>query len=392
VNTRFTAQSIGLVLGLSLSLAFAQAPQKGQTDSSPADPGKPAVHHKKAATAKAEETPATPTIIWRGDHATARIFRDLIKQYETTKQGKVTLQPFSTVSGMDAVAAGTADVAGSARASMHDRAEEQGTNFYPVAWDALVPITSAKNPVGAISLKQLYELYMGRLTDWKDLDGAPAQINLYAVAGPLDGIEFSTRLLLFHDGDQAVSVPRLYVNTEKLEEAIAIDPHSIGMSTLSGVAANPGIKMLAVEGISASTASISDGTYPMYTALYLAARDDDKNHDAVAKFIHYTDTDSAKALLRKHSLVPYGDAPALIGGQDARVAFVDAHVHPELAVAAAPSAGGGTPVSAPNATAQALQRAAPTSQVAAEAKDRAARINADKVNASASPTTDSGAH
>ena len=360
----------GLVLVLGFGLAFAQAPAP----------------HKKAASAKksAAAVPATPGIVWRGDHSTARVFADLVKPYEASKQGKITMQPFSTVSGLDAVNAGSADMAGSARAAMPDRAEEKSINFYPVAWDALVPIVSVKNPVNNITLKQLHDLYLGRLTDWKDLGGEAAEINLYGVAGPLDGIEYSTRLLLFHDGDQAVSVPRLYVNTEKLEEGMAIDPHAIGMSTLSGVAGNPGVKMLTVEGVGASSTSIADGSYPLYSALYLAARDDNKNHDAVEKFVRYTESDGAKTILRKHNLVPYADAPGLLGQQDAHVAFVDAHVHP-TAVAAA----GGTPVSAPNATAQALQRVAPTSELTAEAKDRAARANAEK--AAAKPQ-DSGAH
>lgn len=347
---------------------------------------------KKAASApKVVAAPAAPTIIWRGDHCTARIFGDLAKQYEASKLGKVTMQPFSTISGLDAVNSGSADVAGTARPAMPDRAEEKSINFNPVAWDALVPITSVKNPVSNITLKQLHDLYLGNLTDWKDLGGAPAPINLYGATGPLDGIEYSTRLLLFHDGDQQVSVPRLYLNTEKLEEGMALDPHGLGMSTLSGVAANPAVKMLTVEGVAASASTIADGSYPLYTALYLAAKDDSPNREAVAKFISYADSDSGKAILRKHALVPYGDAPGLIGNQDARVAFVDARVRPPAAGTAAVATTGGTftPVSAPNATAQALQRVAPTSELTAEARDRAARAAAEKANSASKPDPNS---
>jgi phosphate transport system substrate-binding protein len=354
-----------LVAILFLSTAFAQTPAA----------------HKKAASA-GKSVPATPAIVWRGDHSSARVFGDLVKQYEASKQGKVTMQPFSTVSGLDAVNSGSADLAGSARPAMISRAEEKSINFYPVAWDALVPITSTKNPVSNITLKQLHDVYLGRLTDWKDLGGEPAEINLYGVAGPLDGIEYSTRLLLFHDGDQAVSVPRLYVNTEKLEEGIVIDPHAIGMSTLSGVARNPGIKMLTVEGVAASSSSIADGSYPLYSTLYLAARDDGKNKDATIKFIRYTEGDSAKTILRKHDLVPYADAPNLVEKQAARVAWVDRHVHPTATA-------DGTPVSAPNATAQALQRIAPTAELTAQAKERAARAAAEKANTGAAAKPES---
>lgn len=335
-----------------------------------------------AAKARHKAPKPAPTIVWRGDHCTARIFRDMVKRYAAAHLGKVILQPFSTVSGLDAVNAGTVDIAGTARAAMPGRSEEQGTNFYPVAWDALVPIVSIHNPVSDISLKQLHDLYLGHIKNWKELGGVDAPINLYAVAAPLDGVEYSTRLLLFHYGDQTVSAPRLYINTEQLEAGVVIDPHGIGMSTLSGVAGNKKLKMLSVEGVTATDTSITDGTYPLYSALYLAARSDDPNQDAIARFIAFTSSDAGKAVLRRHNLVPFADAPGLQDMNQQRVAFINAHVHPPVAaVTPAVTAPGETPVSAPIATAQALERLGPTSELTAKAKARAARARAARARA-----------
>jgi len=349
----------GLILGVCIPASVACAEKSPES-----------AHAKSARAAPAQ------TIILRGDHCTARALSDVVRQYEASKQGKIIVQPFSTISGLDAVNAGTADVAASARPAMPDRAEEKGTNFYPVAWDALVPIVAPENPVSDITLKQLHDIYLGRITNWKDLGGPDATINLDGAAPPLDGVEYSTRLLLFHYGDQDVSVSRLYVNVEKLEEDIALNAHGLGMSTLSGVAANPKVKVLSVEGVRASSATIADGSYPLYTALYLGSRDDDAHHEDVARFIAYLDSDPAKAALRKHSLVPYSDAADLIARQDQRTAFIQARLHP--AAVAAASTDNGTPVSAPIATAQALQRVAPTSERTQEAKERAARVQAEK--------------
>ena len=333
---------------------------------------------KPAKKAAAEPKVAAEAIVLRSDHATAHVLGDLIKQYQASKLGKVELQPFSTISGLDAVHAGSADVAGTARAAMPDRAEEQGTNFYPVAWYAIVPIVDAENPVGNISLKQLHDLYLGRLTNWKDLGGADAEIGVDGVAPPLDGVEYSMRLLLFHFGDQAVSVPRLYVNVDKLEEDIALNAHGLGLSTLSNANHNPKVKMLSVEGVRASVQTIADGSYPLYGVMYLAARDDGRQHDAVARFVEFSGSDAAKAILRKHDVVPYTDASALIDKQAERTAFIDAHIH-------APAVSTETPVSAPIATAQALQRVAPTSERTLEAKDRAERAKAEKEAAKTAP-------
>ena len=365
VAWRVLALLLGICLCLDASAAESAAKAEGAAKKAPPKAKAAAV--------------ALPTIIWRGDRATARVFvRDLAKNYETSKQGRLELQPFNTISGLDAVADGSADIAGSARGPVPDRIEEKQLTFYPVIWDALVPITSPKNPVSNVTLKQLFEIYLGHVTNWKELGGEDAPINLYAVASPTDGIEYSLRKLLYHDGEQRVSVPRLYVNIEKLEEGVAIDPHALGVSLLASVNGNKGLKALSVEGLSASQATITDGSYPLYTLLFLVAREDGKNTENVQKFVQYTSSDPVKELMRQHSLVPYNDAPNLVANDNTRVAFIDAHLGTQQAVAATT---GGTPVSAPVATADYMVRSAPDAPATQEAKDRAARAQLEKAAA-----------
>jgi phosphate transport system substrate-binding protein len=252
---------------------------------------------------------------------------------------------------------------------MPGRNEESDLKFFPIAYEALVPITSPKNPVSNLTLEQLHEIYLGYMTNWKEVGGPDLPMNLYAVAGPLDGVEYSLRQLLFHKGDQIVAVPRLYLNTAKLEEGVTLDPQSLGFTTLSAVYANKLIKVMSVEGISPSTATVADGTYPLYAPLYLASRENGKNAEAVEKFIQYASSDAGKAIIRKHLLIPYDEAPTLPGKQDARVAFIDARI------ATAPSMNL-KPTSAPVATADYLIRTQPNSVEAQEAKLRAAQAQA----------------
>jgi phosphate transport system substrate-binding protein len=219
-----------------------------------------------------------------------------------------------------------------------------------------------------LTFKQIYNIYLGRVTNWKDLGGPDEPIDLYGVAAQHDGVEYSMRRLIYNKGDQGVAVPRLYLNTAKLEEGVTIDPRSLGFTTESAVYGNKGIKMLTVEGHSASSSTIADGSYPLFCALYLATRKDGKNAEAVDRFIQYATSESGKAVLRRHQLIPYDDAPGLMKKFDEQIAFIDASVH-------APTP---TPVSAPQATADYLVRTQPNSVEAQQAKERAARAAADK--------------
>jgi phosphate transport system substrate-binding protein len=333
---------------------------------------------------------AEDELLWRGDHATGRTIMDeLAKEYAREKKGKITLQPFSTVSGLDAVAQGTADIAGSARPKYSKRPEEAGINFVPVALDAAVLIAYPKNPVQSLTLHQVYDLYYGRITNWTAVGGEPKDVNLYGIAAPLDGVEFSVRDLVFRNGDQRVAIPRLYLNTTKLEEGVAIDPAGIGLSPLASIHDNKGVKALAIEGISATPATIADGSYPLYITLYLAAKSDSPKQPAIDRFIAFLNTDTAKAILRKHDLVPYSDATDAIARNATRTAFIDAHLNREpttaagavAAVTPAPAAAAvppPTPVSAPRAVLESKSRIAPTAESTEAARQNLARAEAAK--------------
>lgn len=290
-------------------------------------------------TSAAAQDGATEELIWRGDIVFARgIMNELATHYTRQYKGKLVLQPFSTVSGLDAVAQGTADLGGSARGRHEARPEEDGLNFIPMALDAITPIVHPRNPARNIALTQLRDVYLGKITNWRDLGGIDAPINLYGIAAPLDGVEFSARALLFGNGDQRVAAPRLYVNTAKLEEAVAIDPAGLGFSTLSSTFANKGVKALNVQFVAATVDNVANGSYPLFNVLYLAVGAQPAKAEAIDHFLSVVQSDAVKAMMRKHQLVPYADADDHADLHSQRAAFLALHLprpHPVRTVAAA---------------------------------------------------------
>src|SRR3569623_2251519 len=280
---------------------------------------------------------AGPTLTLRGDVVTTRgMVQDLASAWTRSGHGKGDVQPFNTASGLDALRSGSADIAGSARPA-DGSAQEIGLVFTPVAWDALVLITHPSNPVGNLSLKQLHGIYYGKIANWSDVGGRSAPMNVYAVASPGDGEEFRLRKLLFGRGNPPVAAPRLYVNTAKLEAAVALDPKAIGVTTLSRMAANGRVKMIRIDGTAPSTSALASGSYKLFTPLYLVT-DPNGAHAAEAQaFVDFVKSDKATAALRGHSTVPYGaGAGAALAAMDASrraqiLAAVGAHAAPQPA-------------------------------------------------------------
>lgn len=343
---------------------------------------------KPAAKAPAKKgPPPKATLIWRGDHATGRsLVADIAALYEKEHQVRINMQPFSTISGLDAVSSGTADLAGSARLKHDGREQEANLNFIPQAFDAIVPITHPSNPVNNLTLRQLRQIYLGRIQNWKDVGGRDAPINVYSVAAPMDGVEYSLRYLLYRKGEQRIYAPRQYLNVTVLEEGVTLDPNGLGLTSLSGVYARKDLKMLSVAGIPASTDSIANGTYPLYMTLYLVTRFDDPKRELVDPFVAFLATPEAKAAMRRHQLLPYADAAGLAEREPERLAAIDDELKreaaleaPESATAtAATTAVSTTPSGAPQATLASKVASAPGAESTQEARVRAEEAAAKK--------------
>jgi phosphate transport system substrate-binding protein len=285
---------------------------------------------------------ATQSLTWRGDVVTGNgVVKGMAKAWQASGHGSIELQPFNTASGLDAVASGSADIAGSARPSSGS-ATDSGLTFTPVAWDGLVLVTSPSNPVSSLTLQQVHDIYFGKITNWNQVGGNDAPMDVFAVASPGDGVEFSLRKLLFGRGSQPVAAPRLYVNTTQLEASVELDPRAFGVTTLSSVAGNPKIKMLRIDGVAPSTSTVASGSYPLFTQLYLVTNPSSPNAAAAKEFVDFTQSPKGVAVLRAHDLLPYSDGSTLIAMDDSRrsriLAAVGAHASAEpTQVAAAPA-------------------------------------------------------
>ena len=328
---------------------------------------------------------ASQTLTWSGDIVTAHgVVEGMAKAWQQAGHGKLVGSPFNTAAGIDAVNKGSADIAGSVRGS-DGSAEDRGLVFTPVAWDGLVMVTSASNPVDGLTLKQLHDIYYGKIHNWSEVGGPDAPIDVYAVASPGDGVEFSLRKLLFGRGNQPVAAPRLYLTTTSLEQGIALDPHSLGATTLSSAMGNRKLKMLHIDGSAPTVANVASGRYPLYTPVYLVTHANGPNAAQAQSFIDFTESAKGKAVLRTHHLLPYQDGTVLASMDDARRSRILA----EVGARRVPVAPGqpATPIAAPGATYASRAAMAPTSGRTLAARNALAERNAhDHATAPAAAT------
>ncbi len=228
----------------------------------------------------------------------------LADAYEKKTGIKIDLEGGGATRGIREVAASTADIGGSCRRRIFGEEEERGVTQVPVAWDALVVIVHKENPVSDISLNNLRRVYRGEITNWSELGGADAPIQLYAREGKISGVGRTTRKLLFDNYDQEFAATQIFPSTGPLEEAVTGEPNAIAISGISS-ARKRNVKILELDGKYPSYENVQSGDYLLYRALYLVYNELSPNAEAIKDFIQFADSEEGRDVIRRNGTVPY---------------------------------------------------------------------------------------
>ncbi len=177
--------------------------------------------------------------------------------------------------GISALINGSTDICNSSRPlkrSEMDKLKERYNTMgieIPCAKDGITIFLHESNPVKELSIKQLSDIFSGRVTNWKQVGGPDANIKLY-------GRENSSGTYVFFKDevvktDYASSCQTL-PGTAAVVNAVKNDKNGIGYG---GAAYAVGVKHCNVKkddsspGVAPTPETIKDGTYPITRYLYM---------------------------------------------------------------------------------------------------------------------------
>lgn len=263
-----------------------------------------------AHTALAEEP-----LIWAGCGIAKKAFMEELAAAYKRKYGvDITLVGGGDLKGLRSISDKTADIGGACRPKLPGVKEESDAQLNPVAWDALVVITSKDNPVSNISLKQLRDLYDGKITNWKALGGPDAPIELLVRESKISGVGHSLRELVFNDHDHEFITTHKFASSAPLEAEIEKNPNAIGVTGISS-ALKRNVKMLTLEGKEPNYDTIRSGAYILYRPLYIVFNPASKRYREVKRFIDFAHSQEGREIIQSAGTVPYLDALDLVRKQ-----------------------------------------------------------------------------
>ncbi|MCW9032012.1 MAG: phosphate ABC transporter substrate-binding protein [Gammaproteobacteria bacterium] len=254
---------------------------------------------------------ADDALQWAGCGITKKAFMEELAKAYTTKTGiEVNLSGGGATKGIRSAAKGAIHIGGACRVSLDQHPEERDAFQIPVAWDTLVPFVHLDNPVNNITFKQLGQVYVGEITNWKQLGGKDAPIDLYVRRGKLSGVGRTLRELVFSNYDQDFKATYVVKSSGPVEKGVEINPNGFGVTGVSS-ARKRQVKLLKLDGTAPTYENIKNGSFALYRPLYLVIKRGD-SRPLVRDFIQFAVSKEGQDIIRRQGTVPYAEALHLV--------------------------------------------------------------------------------
>lgn len=212
----------------------------------------------------------------------------------------VTYDPTGSGTGIESVGNGSCDIGLSSRALKAEETEG-GLTSTVVALDGIAVIVNEGCPVEDLSLEQIAAIFTGEVTDWSDLGGDTgtiACIGREAGSGTRDGFESITGT------EDTCVLDQELTSTGAVIEAVKNNPNAIGYASLSSAEGQEGIRLVTVDGVACSEATVLDGSYAIQRPFLLVTKEGAALSEAAQAFFDFATSTAANDLIRTAGAVP----------------------------------------------------------------------------------------
>jgi phosphate transport system substrate-binding protein len=231
----------------------------------------------------------------------------LIAEYKKDHPAAVVeIESKGTGYGIAALLAGQCGIAAASRAPIKEElelAKERGIelNDYPIGAYSVAVVVNPACPIGNITTNQIRDIFNGTIQNWKEVGGADAAIHL-CVRDPISGTYLGFRELAMENKHYA-SGPKTFTNYTGIVQAVAQDPSAIGYCSI-GLASEPNVKALSVEGVAPSATSVKDGKYS-YVRILRFYTNKAREEAPCKEFIQFVQSPKGQAILAETGNIPH---------------------------------------------------------------------------------------
>lgn len=242
-----------------------------------------------------------------GSTSVARVMDVLAEDFnQAHPDSYVEVQGIGSTAGITLVKKGIVQVGMSSRYLIESE-ESDDLTVDTIALDGLAVVVNQANPVQNITREQLFDIYQGKISNWKQLGGADQDIAVVtreASSGSRYSFEHLlglTRIINNHEVSD-INPQNLVVNSNSMVKTlVSHNRQAIGFVSTGSV--DRSVKALQFDGVEASPSNVASGKYELARP-FLILYHPEKVNSEVKAFIDFIDSDAAKQRIQEYGYTP----------------------------------------------------------------------------------------
>lgn len=204
--------------------------------------------------------------------------------------------------GIAALMNGTVDIACSSRPMKSKeltQAKSKGVNPtpYAIALDGIAVVVNSANPVKNLTIKQIKDIYTGKIKNWNEVGGSKMPIVVVSRDVASGTFEVFNEKAL--GGAKVVSSAQLLASNNAIATTVGDTPGAIGYIGLGYLSSS--VKVVNVENVVPSAATVKNGTYPLARKLYMYTNG--KATGMINRFIAFIQSAAGQKIVQDHGFV-----------------------------------------------------------------------------------------
>lgn len=200
--------------------------------------------------------------------------------------------------GIKQVGEGLIDIGNSGRKPKDEEISRYGLKMFKWAIDGVGMVVNPKNSVRSLSKTQARDIFAGKISDWKQVGGTQAPINVYTRDEASGTREVFWKKAL-GEGDITPKA-NFVVSNGAMKSAVAQDPYGIGYVSVGHI--DHTVAPVAFEGVTPTIDNVKSGKYTVARGLYSNTKGEPMG--LTKKLIDYLFTSEGQEIVAEKGFVP----------------------------------------------------------------------------------------
>lgn len=183
--------------------------------------------------------------------------------------------------GVKQVGEGLVEIGNTGRPLKAEEIKKYGLKSFPFAIDGVAVVVHPSNAVNELTFAQVADIYAGKITNWKEVGGADAKINLYVREDGSGTREVFTDKAI--KGGEVAASANVVNSNGAMKTAVAKDANAIGYVGIGHI--DESVKAPKLEGMTATQDNAANGSYTVVRDLFMNTKGDPQGLTAL--FIDY---------------------------------------------------------------------------------------------------------